>query len=451
MNPARVLVLDDNDAVRLSVSMYLEDQGYVTEQAATLTIAFTCLERRPFDVIVADYMLPDGTALDLLARVKDAGSQVPVILLTGHGSIELAVRAIQAGAEQFLTKPIELPALHEVVRRTTEGRRTRRREAADRSRTRRSALDPFRGTSAAIRALAEDARRVAGSDLPVLLQGETGSGKGVLAAWLHATGPRRTDAMVDINAAGLTTQLVESELFGHERGAFTGAHAAKVGLLEHAHRGTLFLDELGDLDLAVQAKLLKVIEDQRFRRLGGTRDLVVDVRLVAATHVDLQAAAAERRFRSDLYFRISTLVLRVPPLRERPEDIPDLARHILDGQPRGGAATELSPDATRALQAYPWPGNVRELRNVLERAALLSGRSVLTARDLRLSPPEEPRAARGTSEPIELVSLEENERRYLVRVLEAKHGRVDECARALDVPLSTLYQRLKRLGIPLRA
>ncbi len=449
MNPARVLVLDDNEAVRLSVAMFFEDQGYVAEQAATLTAAGAALDRSAFDVVVADYMLPDGTALDLLARMKEAGNPIPVIVLTGHGSIELAVRAIQAGAEQFLTKPIELPALHEVVRRITDGRRTRRRDAADRSRTRRDALDPFRGTSAVVRQLAEDAKRVAGSNLPVLLQGETGSGKGVLAAWLHASGPRHTEAMVDINAAGLTTQLVESELFGHERGAFTGAHAAKVGLLEHAHRGTLFLDEIGDLDLAVQAKLLKVIEDHRFRRLGGTRDLVVDVRLIAATHVDLQAAAAERRFRSDLYFRINTLVLRVPSLRERPEDIADLARHILDGQARGAGASELAPDAVRALQVYPWPGNVRELRNVLERAALLSDRPVLTARDLRLAPAEEPRMARGTGGDLEVVSLEENERRYLLRVLDAKHGRVDECARALDIPLSTFYQRLRRLGINL--
>jgi transcriptional regulator with GAF, ATPase, and Fis domain len=225
-----------------------------------------------------------------------------------------------------------------------------------------------------MRQLAEDARRVAGSDLPVLITGETGSGKGVLAAWLHTSGSRHGEALVDINCAGLTAQLIESELFGHERGAFTGAHARKTGLLELAHRGTLFLDEIGDLDLQVQPKLLKVLEDHRFRRLGGLRDLAVDIRLIAATHVDLQAAVLERRWRSDLYFRINTVVLRVPPLRERPEDLPALAREVLDAHPRG-AGGELAPDAVRALQAYPWPGNIRELRNVLERgrAALRPG------------------------------------------------------------------------------
>jgi DNA-binding NtrC family response regulator len=450
MNPARVLVLDDNEAVRLSVSVYLEDRGQFTVPVATVAAAIRALDGPPFDVAVADYLLPDGTALDLLARLRDGGVDLPVILLTGHGSIELAVRAIQAGAEQFLTKPIELPALLEVVQRTTEGRRARRREAAQRSRTRRDAIDPFRGPSPQMRQLAEDARRVAGADLPVLLQGETGSGKGVLAGWLHAHGPRRGEALVDINCAGLTAALMESELFGHERGAFTGAHASKPGLLELAHRGTLFLDEIGDLDPQVQPKLLKVLEDRRFRRLGSVRDVAVDVRLVTASHVDLEAAVHDRRYRSDLFFRINTLVLRVPPLRERREDIPVLARDVLDGQ--HGAARELAADAVAALQAYGWPGNVRELRNVLERAALLCDRRVLTARDLRLTVEaraDEPRLARGTGDPLEVVSLEENERRYLVRLLEAKHGRVDDCARALDVPLSTLYQRLKRLGIGL--
>ena len=449
MNSGRVLVLDDNDAVRLSVAMYFGDLGFATHEAATLAAALRVLESESFDIAVVDYMLPDGTALDLLRRLKEAGSGLPVIVLTGHGSIELAVRAIQAGAEQFLTKPLELPALLEVVRRTIEGRRSQRREAAERSRSHRDALDPFCGASPQMRALAEDARRVAGADLPVLIQGETGSGKGVLAAWLHANGPRATEALVDINCAGLNAQLIESELFGHERGAFTSANAVKPGLLEIAHRGTLFLDEIGDLDLAVQPKLLKVLEDKRFRRLGGVRDKVVDVRLIAASHVDLQAAVNARRFRSDLLFRINALTLRVPPLRERPEDLPMLAARVLEH--RGASAPTLAPDAVRALQAYPWPGNIRELRNVLERAALLGDRSLLTARDLRLIADEPARAPRGTPDPIDvdIVPLEENERRYLLRVLASKHGRVDEVARALEVPLSSLYQRLKRLGITL--
>ncbi len=444
----RVLVLDDNEAIRTSVAMYLDDAGYNAQPAATLGAAVRALEDRPFDLAVADYMLPDGTALDLLARLRESGNPMPVIVLTGHGSIDLAVRAVRAGAEQFLTKPLELPALLEVVRRTHGGRRAQRHEAATRSRTRRDALDPFVGTSAQVRRLADEARRVAGSDMPVLLTGETGSGKGILAAWLHAQSPRASESLVDINCAGLAAPLLESELFGHERGAFTGAHASKPGLLEIADRGTLFLDEMGDLDLMVQPKLLKVLEERRFRRLGSVRDHAVDVRVIAATHLDLAQAVADRRFRGDLYYRINTLVLRVPALRERPEDIPALAACIFERQSRGAVPPELSPEALRALQAYSWPGNVRELRNVLERAVLLSDKRVLDAADLRLAPVSEPTAS-VSSWPFQVVSLEENERRYLLRVLDAKGGRVDDMATALGIPLSSLYQRLKRLGITL--
>ena len=443
VNQGRVLVLDDNEAIRSSVTMFLDNTGYTVRQAASLLEAMQALEGEPFDAAIVDYMLPDGTALDLLARLRESGNLLPVVLLTSHGSIELAVRAIRAGAEHFLTKPLELPALLVVLQRITDGRRAQRREAATRSRAGRDALDPFVGESPLLARLAEDARRVAGADMPVLIQGETGSGKGVLSAWLHANGPRATEALVDINCAGLTSQFLETELFGHERGAFTGAHAAKPGLFDLAHRGTLFLDEMGDLDPSVQPKLLKVLEEKRFRRMGSVRDKVVDVRLFAATHLDLQAAVAEKRFRSDLWYRINTLPLRVPPLRAHPEDIPALAQRIFEGRT---GAPQLSAEALAALQAYPWPGNVRELRNVLERAALLSERRVLTAADLRL----DAAAARpGVNAPLEIVSLEENERRYLERVLDSKRGRVDECAQALGVPLSSLYQRLKRLGIPL--
>ncbi|MCC6624674.1 MAG: sigma-54-dependent Fis family transcriptional regulator [Deltaproteobacteria bacterium] len=445
----RVLVLDDNEAIRTSVAMYLDDAGYEAQPVASLGAAVRALEDGHFDLAVADYMLPDGTALDLLARLRDSGNALPIIVLTGHGSIDLAVRAVRAGAEHFLTKPLELPALLEVVRRTHGGRRAQRHEAATRARARRDALDPFVGTSDPVRRLADEARRVAGSDMPVLLTGETGSGKGVLAAWLHAQSPRASEALVDINCAGLAAPLLESELFGHERGAFTGAHASKPGLFEIADRGTLFLDEMGDLDLMVQPKLLKVLEERRYRRLGSVRDHAVDVRVIAATHLDLAQAVADRRFRGDLYYRINTLVLRVPTLRERPEDIPALAARIFERQGRGAAPPELTPDAVRALQAYGWPGNVRELRNVLERAVLLSDKRVLDADDLRLTPGPEATTASASSGPLQIVSLEENERRYLLRVLDAKGGRVDETAAALGVPLSSLYQRLKRLGITL--
>jgi DNA-binding NtrC family response regulator len=381
----RILIVDDEDAIRFAVCDFLESRGYAVDEAASCEAALAQVRTSRPDVIVADHQLPDGTALDLLAQMKAIDPGLPLVVLTGHGTIDLAVRAIKEGAEQFLTKPVELPALLVVLERVLERTRTRQRHLADRSRGDREAVDPFVGSSPAIRQLAADAHKVLASASPVLLRGETGSGKGVLAQWLHRHGRRADEAFVDVNCAGLSPELLESELFGHERGAFTGAIASKPGLFEIAHRGTVFLDEIGDTDMAVQGKLLKVLEEKRFRRLGEVRDRRADVQLVAATHRDLRSLVEDGRFRSDLYYRISTVVLAVPPLRERAEDIPILARQMLarlsaDLQ-RG--RVELAVEAEAALQAYTWPGNIRELRNVLERAVLLSDQAILGPRNLR--------------------------------------------------------------------
>jgi len=438
----RVLIVDDEPAVRFAVADFLRGQGYAVSEAATLAAAQEAFTLEPPDVAVVDHKLPDGDALELLAWLRDAQAAVPVVILTGHASIDLAVRSIKEGAEQFLTKPVELPALAVIVGRALANQRTRRREAAGRARSGRQALDPFLGESAPIRRLAALARRVAATDSTVLIQGETGSGKGVLAAWLHAAGPRAEEPFVDLNCSGLGRELVESELFGHARGAFTGASAHKVGLFEIAHRGTAFLDEIGDLDPPVQPNLLKVLEEGRFRRLGDVRDRQVDVRLISATHQDLAQLVAERRFRSDLYYRISAIPLAVPPLRERREDLPLLAAAILErlgGGPRRDA-TRLTAAALAALADYPWPGNLRELRNVLERAVLLSDRPEIDRGDLRFDPPaSEPAGAPRT--------LLEIERDAIGRALAAEGGRVARAAFRLGVPRSSLYQKLKQHGI----
>jgi transcriptional regulator with GAF, ATPase, and Fis domain len=287
----------------------------------------------------------------------------------------------------------------------------------------------------------------------VLILGETGAGKGVLTRWIHANGPRAAEAFVDLNCASLPHELLESELFGHERGAFTGAVNAKLGLVELAHRGTLFLDEIGDLDLALQPKLLKALEEQTFRRVGAVKDRQVDLRLVAATHQDLASMVADNRFRRDLFFRISTLPLVVPPLRERRADIPLLARLLLArlSAEMGLGTIELAEDAEHALTEYAWPGNVRELRNVLERATLLSGKSRLQARDLHFDPLPMVVSASWTADVADIaagdVTLEEAQRRHIVRVLEAVQGNVEAAAARLQVPRSTLYQRIKTLQI----
>ena len=322
---ASILLVDDDPAIRFGLRDFLETHGFQVDEADSCESGRRAFRTNRPDLAVLDYSLPDGTALDLLPQLQAVDTGVPLLILTGHGSIDLAVQAIKLGAEQFLTKPVELPALLAVLERLIENQRNRRRQEARRSKEARREVDPFAGTSPAIRRLAREAEKVARAESPVLIQGETGTGKGVLARWLHAHGPRRNEELVDLNCAGLSRDFLETELFGHERGAFTGAVSRKIGLLEVAHRGTVFLDEVGDVDRAVQPKLLKVLEERSFRRLGDVRDRTVDIRLVAATHHDLAARVREGVFRSDLFFRISTVPLRVPPLRERTEDIVALA------------------------------------------------------------------------------------------------------------------------------
>jgi len=449
----RILIVDDEPGIRFGVRDFLESEGLEVEEAETVAAAEKAVREAHPDAVVLDHMLPDGTALDLLPRIREIDASVPVVVLTGHASIDLAVRAVKEGADQFLAKPVELPALLVMLQRLLESQREKRRQVAGRARQAREAVDPFTGTSAPIRALAEQARRVVATSSPVLIEGETGTGKGVLARWLHRNGPRADEPFVDMNCAGLSREFLETELFGHEKGAYTGAVASKQGLLEVAHRGVMFLDEIGDLDPQVQPKLLKVLEEKRFRRLGEVRDRQVDVQLLAASHQNLPQLVQEKRFRSDLYFRISTIPLRVPPLRERPEDIPVLARQLLEGfaSDVGRRGVRLSPGAERALCAYPWPGNVREMRNVLERALLLCGRDLLEPADLRFDGP----GAAPVPEPAEapaaerLLTLEELEKVHIERVLRELGGRVAEASARLGIPRSTLYQKIKKYSLQL--
>src|SRR5689334_18744530 len=384
MSRNKVLVVDDESGVRFGIRDFLEQHGYEIEEAESCQDAQQLFRNSRPDIVIADYMLPDGTALDLLPRLKDIDAAIPLLVLTAHGSIDLAVRAIKEGAEQFLTKPLELPTLLVILQRLLQKQRNYSKQLASKSRQVRQAIDPFIGKSAAIRALADQARKILSTESPVLILGETGTGKGVLARWLHENSPRAEEAFVDLNCAGLTRELLETELFGHEKGAFTSATASKQGLFEVAHRGTIFLDEVGDVDLQIQPKLLKVLEEKRFRRVGDIRDRQVDVRLIAATHQDLGQFVREKKFRDDLYFRISTIPLSFPPLRERIEDIPTVARYLLNkvSVDLGRGELILDEDCIRALQAYSWPGNIRELRNVIERAVLLSDQHCITIKDL---------------------------------------------------------------------
>jgi DNA-binding NtrC family response regulator len=438
----RILIIDDEPGLRFGVKDFLELHGYQIDEAASCRDAQQIFRSTRPDVVIADYMLPDGTALDLLPRLKDIDSDIPLLILTAHGSIDLAVRAIKEGAEQFLTKPLELPALLVILERLLANQRNHQKQLASRSQQFRSAVNPFVGTSAAIKTLAEQARKVLATESPVLILGETGTGKGVLARWLHDNSPRGDEAFVDLNCAGLSRELLETELFGHEKGAFTSATSAKQGLFEVAHRGTIFLDEIGDVDLQIQPKLLKVLEEKRFRRVGDVRDRQVDVRLVAATHQDLGQLVSEKRFRDDLYFRISTIPLAFPALRDRVEDIPVLAQYMLEklSADLGRGEIKLEDDSVKALQSYSWPGNVRELRNVIERAVLLGDQKSIALKELNFDGHVR---TRNPSLDTNLTLLEV-EKRQIEQVLREERGRVEKAAKRLGIPRSSLYQKLKK-------
>jgi DNA-binding NtrC family response regulator len=438
----KILIVDDEAGLRFGVRDYLELQGYEIDEAESCQSAQHMFRTSRPDVVIADYLLPDGTALDLLPRLKEIDAGIPLLILTAHGSIDLAVRAIKEGAEQFLTKPLELPALLVILQRILENKRNLHKQLANKSREVRTAIDPFLGTSAAIRALSEQARKVLSTDSPILILGETGSGKGVLARWIHANSSRSEEAFVDLNCAGLSRDLLETELFGHEKGAFTSATSSKQGLFEVAHRGTIFLDEIGDVDLQIQPKLLKVLEEKRFRRVGDVRDRQVDVRLLAATHQDIGQLVGEKKFRDDLYFRISTIPLTFPALRTRQQDIPLLAEHLLEkfAADLGRGELRFGPECLEALQSYSWPGNVRELRNVIERAVLLSEQKILGLNDLHF----DGRAGARVNYSNSNLTLLEVERQHIEHVLLEEKGSVERTAKRLGVPRSSLYEKLKR-------
>lgn len=443
MSKGRVLLVEPDAAVRENLARVLQIDGYEVAEAASRAAAVESFHAVKPDAVVFAATLPDGPALELLRQIKGTDSNVACVLLARHEELDVAARAIQEGAEQFLTKPVQLAAFLLVVDRALENQRNRRARLREEARRTRERVDPFRGESLRIRELAERAERVAESHLPVLIHGETGTGKGVLAGWLHRRSPRSEECFLDLNCAGLSPEFLESELFGHEKGSFTGAIAAKVGLLEVADRGTLFLDEIGDVPLAVQPKLLKVLEEKKFRRLGDVRERRVDIRLIAASHENLNDLVDQARFRKDLFFRINTVVLEIPPLRDRIEDIPLLAASLLEEVARelGRDSMRLADAAMARLQAYSWPGNVRELRNALERTALLARGMEIQAGELGFEP-----AATVPGEPSEL-SLVASEVKMIRQALAAEGGRVQRAAESLGISRSSLYQKIRKYGI----
>ena len=443
----RILIVDDDPGIAAGLAALLEDEWDVRTAGTGREAAVAFAEFSP-DVALLDVQLPDTSGIDLLHQFKAYSETTPVIMMSGAGTLERVVESMKLGAETFLAKPFEydlLAATLEQVKRIIDTRKEllalRRGDAGQ--------VERLPGSSPAIAYLNQILPQIARAPSPVLLEGESGTGKGVLARLIHNRSPRTSKPFVDLNCAGLSKELLESELFGHERGAFTNATNAKPGLFEIAGEGTLFLDEIGEMESTVQARLLKAIEEKRFRRVGGTRDIRADFRLVAATNRDLAAEVAGGRFRADLYYRLNVVRLRLPPLRERMDDLPilvdEILRHLAKdlGRP---APPKVSARAIQKLQSFGWPGNVRELRNVLERALLTLAGDEIRNEDLIIESTSAALPASGGGLPAdewEIQPLEEMIGRYVAASVEATGGNVRKAARQLKISPSTLYSRLK--------
>lgn len=460
---AAVLIIEDEATLAKNISLYLARYGYDPEIADTAEAGLAALERIRPDVILLDFHLPGMDGMTALAKLYEAAPEIPVVMMTGHGTVELAVEAMKQGAYDFLTKPVSLAKLRILLDRALDASRKdetlsyyRRREAAQ------GDLDGLLGESGPMLALKqrvtqliEAERKLRDGDAPAaLITGETGTGKELVARALHHSGPRREHPFVEINCAAIPGPLLESELFGHERGAFTDARERKMGLVETAHGGTLFLDEIGDLDLALQAKLLKLLEEKTVRRLGGLRDQKVDVRIVAATHRPMAQLVQDGRFRADLYFRLRIVEFVMPPLRARGSDILLLANHFLrlHAARYGRSAMTLNAAAEAVLLQHRWPGNVRELRNLMEQAVLLARESTLGPEQLHLSPlahdqDEIPLVTRMVATAQSAGRLEDVERTMLMEALTRTGWNVTQAARQLGISRDTLRYRIEKFRL----
>ena len=454
MSP-RVLLVDDEANIRRMVGALLQSEGFETVEAGDGNVALTRLAEDGPDVVLLDLMMPPGPdGLATLEQIRKRAPHVPVVMMSGKANLADAVRATKLGAFQFLEKPLTpegvLVALRgalELSRSLAENRRLHEELGH---------ADPLVGASAAMEELRAMIARVAPTESRVLITGESGTGKELVASAIHRQSTRASKPFVTVNSAALPRDLVESEMFGHERGAFTGATERRQGRFELADSGTLFLDEVGDLGPEAQAKLLRVLESGVVHRVGGERPFTVNVRVIAATNKDLPTAVRQGQFREDLWFRLNVLPIHIPPLRERPEDVPPLVRHFAARcAVRLGHPVKFDAGAIPLLAAYPWPGNVRELANIIERLAILATSDTLTADDIARVLPQDGASLRnpapGTETPWHDIALtdalDQQERELIARALSASRGNVAEAARRLSTDRANLYRRMRRLGI----
>jgi DNA-binding NtrC family response regulator len=451
-----ILIIDDETAIRESLETLLEFEGYAVESAESGEEGLAKMAETPFDLILLDFALPDRNGLEILADIRNRDPQLAVIMITAYGTVDNAVRAMQSGATNFIQKPWDNEKLLADVRAAVARRRAEEEnEQLKRALRQRYSFENIVGKSDPMLRIFDLVGQVASSRSTVLIQGESGTGKELIAKAIHANSPRKNQPFVPVNTGSMPTDLLESTLFGHVKGAFTSAVASKKGLFEVADGGTIFLDEIGTMSLETQAKILRVLQDRKFMHLGGVHEIQVDVRVIAATNIDLKVLVREGKFREDLFYRLNVITVDLPPLRSRAVDIPLLVNHFLAkfSAENSKPQRQISPEALRPLMDYGWPGNVRELENVIERAVVLSNGSVI---GIELLPdhivgrgsPGKMFEHRPDASLFEIV--EDLERRLIGEMLEKCNWNQTEAADRFHIPLSTLNQKIKRLNIEVR-
>jgi len=451
-----ILIIDDEAAIRESLETLLAIEGYNVETARSAEEGLAMLAASPRDLVLLDFALPDRNGLEVLEEIRQRDAGLPVIMITAYGTVENAVKAVQAGATNFIQKPWDNEKLLADVRASISRlRMEEENRQLKRALKQRYSFEQIVGKSDPMLKVFDLVAQVAPSRSTVLIQGESGTGKELIAKAIHAHSPRKDGAFVPVNTGSMPTELLESTLFGHVKGAFTSAIASKKGLFEIAHKGTLFLDEIGTMGLDTQAKILRVLQDRRFMHLGGVQEVQVDVRIIAATNVDLKQLVKEGKFREDLYYRLNVISVVLPPLRSRMEDVPLLVNHFLGrfSEENGLPTRHFTAEAMRPLLNYSWPGNVRELENVIERAVVLSSATsvgVDLLPDSILGDSTVPILSNDSPNASLFDIMEECERRVIVSMLEKCGWNQTEAAERFRIPLSTLNQKIKRLTIEVR-
>ncbi|HZU33293.1 MAG TPA: sigma-54 dependent transcriptional regulator [Candidatus Angelobacter sp.] len=451
-----VLIIDDEAAIRESLETLLEFEGYSVESAETGEEGLARLGEHAFDLVLLDFALPDRNGLEILADIRSRDSQLAVIMITAYGTLDNAVRAMQQGATNFIQKPWDNEKLLADIRSAVSRRRfEEENEQLKRALKQRYNFEHIVGKSEAMLKIFDLVGQVATSRSTVLIQGESGTGKELIAKAIHANSPRKNHPFVPVNTGSMPADLLESTLFGHVKGAFTSAISSKKGLFEVANTGTLFLDEIGTMSLETQAKILRVLQDRKFMHLGGVHELQVDVRVIAATNIDLRTLVREGKFREDLFYRLNVITVDLPPLRSRREDIPLLVGHFLEkfARENNKPVSHIAPEALRPLLDYGWPGNVRELENVIERAVVLCNSSAVGIElipDHIVGRGSESKMFEHRPDASLFEIVEDCERRLIVNMLEKCNWNQTEAAERFHIPLSTLNQKIKRLSIEIR-